>query len=369
MTHLDATRGAASAARSAPGATAEEARGAADEHIHKDMYVHRPAPALEPMLAWLRGAAVTDTGDVRSWVNPAHPGYPYPEAAGLLLTLLASVEDRPSPARESIAARLADALSPAGAVGRDGVDYAFDSAMALHGLLAHARAGGRPHAAACDRLYDFIADCVERRAATGPGAPASSRWSTSWGCHLLKLVIALRAHGGRGRARGPEALVGALRSTLTPLERDGRFAIHSGDERSYVHATCYALEGLLALTRGASSSEPDAALRAPLRAGVDWLASIQAPDGSLPAWHNGQEVWGPAPTDIVAQSVRLWAAVDRERYAAPIARGLARLAALQTPAGGLRYLPDSQDINTWCTIFAVQATLWSRPGAALELLA
>lgn len=361
MTRLQATpappREAAQAAEEAPGRVTLEARGEHDD---------RPdAPARTPelgrMLAWLRGQAVTPSGDVLSWVNPAHPGYPYPEAAGLLLTLLAEVDDGPCPLRDTIAARLERGLSPAGGVGRDGLDYAFDSAMALHGLLAHARASGAPRAGAVDRLYDFVADCIERRAAVGRGAAPALRWSTSWGCHQLKLTHALHAHGGAGR-RPLAPLVDALLETLTPLGPDGRFVIYAGDARSYVHATCYALEGLLLLQRVAPPPRRDE-LAALLRAGARWLADVQRPDGALHAWHNGQVGWGPAPADIVAQSVRLWAALDREAFAAPIARGLTRLAALQAPEGGLRYLPGSSDINTWCTIFAAQAVLWSRPDA------
>lgn len=42
------------------------------------------------MLDWLAGPEVVrDDGAVVSWHNPAHPGYPYPEAAGLVLSVLA----------------------------------------------------------------------------------------------------------------------------------------------------------------------------------------------------------------------------------------------------------------------------------------
>lgn len=321
------------------------------------------------MLAWLRSKATQPDGHVLSWVNAAHPGYHYPEVAGLLLTLLATREAAPSVTRTRIASQLARGLAPSGAVGRGGIDYAFDSAMALRGLHAHLGAGGAldadpaPTESVTERLFSFIADCVARRSALGAGDEVSGpRWSTSYGCHLLKMTHALGAHGRLAGARSAEILSNELLVTFRPLARAGRFVIHEGSEKSYVHAACYALEGLLALR------EVDGT-RQLLMDGARWLASLQRPDGALPAWHDGVCPRGPWPTDVVAQSVRLWAAMDPVRFAPEIHRGLRRLAELQAPCGGLRYLEGSNDINSWATIFAVQAVTWAEDGATPNTLA
>ncbi len=313
----------------------------------------RCVPDVERMLAWLTSRATCPDGHVVSWVNPDHKGYPYPEAAGLLLSLLAVVEPRPSTAREAIATRLGAELQSRTAVGRDGVEYVFDSAMVLHGLHVHVKRGG------CDRpelvharteLYGFLVNCIHERAALGRGSIAPVRWSTTWGCHLLKLVLALDTHAGSDA----DTHIRALLDSLLQLFRGGRFVTHHGSEQTYVHASCYALEGLLRLQlRGDSSAG------ALLDAGARWLTQIQLRDGSLPAWHDGVRGWGPNPADIVAQSVRLWSAIDRQRFAEPIARALAYLASLQTASGGLRYHRDSADVNTWSTTFATQAVLWA----------
>jgi uncharacterized protein YfaS (alpha-2-macroglobulin family) len=179
---------------------------------------------------------------------------------------------------------------------------------------------------------------------------------------LLKMTHALRAHGGRGRAVSADALVEQLLESLLPLWRGGRFVIYARSDESYLHAACYALEGLLALPEVEGTSEH-------LQAGAEWLASLQRSDGAMPAWHDGVRARGPWPTDVVAQSVRLWAAVDADGFAPEIARGLDRLAAMQTAGGGLRYFEGTDDINTWVTIFAVQAVTWARQGAAPKTLA
>ena len=51
-------------------------------------------------------------------------------------------------------------------------------------------------------------------------------------------------------------------------------------------------------------------------------------------------------------AARIWACTDAVKYAGAIERAHAFLATLQTPSGGLRYRPGSDDVNTWATIFA-----------------
>ncbi|MGB1276188.1 MAG: hypothetical protein ACPG77_10600 [Nannocystaceae bacterium] len=319
-----------------------------------------PRPDVAGMLQWLQHTATHPDGRVDSWVNAKHPGYAYPEAAGLLLTLLAATPGSSLPLRQTIAERLIADISPTGALGRGNHGYAFDTAIALHGLHAHVRTGGEVDPNTLTKLYNFVATCITQRCAGEAFATLETRWSTSWSCHLLKMALALEAHAGH-RA-GP--LIEQLFATLLPLAHNGRFVTHRGSDHSYVHASCYALEGLLHLQICGRTQ-----VTSHLQAGLQWLAAIQADNGSLPAWHNGHRGWGLRPADIVAQSVRLWSTVDREGFATPIARGLRYLAGLQTPSGGLRYHPGSDDVNTWSTIFAVQAVDWARHGPDLSHLA
>ena len=139
---------------------------------------------------------------------------------------------------------------------------------------------------------------------------------------------------------------------------NGRFRIHKASAWSYTHNHCYGLEGLVGLGR-----HPDV-----VDAGLEWLAGLQETDGSLPAWSVGPlEVRRPA--DVIAQAVRLWAAVDAQKFAQPIQRGLSRLAALQDPvSGGIEYVLGSGDRNSWVAVFTLQAAMWANsPPTADEL--
>ncbi|EDM81444.1 hypothetical protein PPSIR1_39675 [Plesiocystis pacifica SIR-1] len=325
------------------------------------------------MLDWLEQLALDHGGAIPSWVNAAHPGYAYPEAAGLWLSVVAQA--RPgSPALERTArwlsARIHVDAEGRGYVGRAGRLYTFDSAMALSGLLAARAAGVAVDEASLRGLARGLVHAVATRWPGSGVEPGSRRWSDRWACHQLKLAWAL----GRVRLElGPElaAEAGAALAKLEPLlqlERGGRFGLADDDGRSYVHASCYALEGALALRRFRGASDP---LDAQLRRGAAWLASIQEPDGALPCWvlsegrspEDSALEAGRRPSDVIAQAVRLWAAVDPRAHAPAIAAGVEALARRQHPLGALSYLepgvgtgPDaSPDLNSWCTAFAVQA--------------
>ncbi len=332
-------------------------------------------PDRRRLMGWLVEGPLTADGAVLPWVNPAHSGDARPAVAGLLLALLAQdIDDGPrmpkdraasqlARCRRILEAQLAD-LGDRGMVGDDGVDDLFDSGIVLHGLLrlyermVEAIDDGalRLLGAAIERVYAGVLNGIANQRVSS-GSPGEPHWRQVWGSHHLRLALPLAAYDRTFATAGevrPAAAIRRLLRDLMPQAEDGRCVVHRGGERIYVPACCYAAEGLLAV-------EPtvDAGARPQAVATATWLATIQQGDGSMLAWHDGERAFGPRRSDIVGQSVRLWAAVDRHRFARSIARGLEHLASLQSPCGGLRYGPESDDISTRSTIFAAQAIAWA----------
>lgn len=299
------------------------------------------------MLSWLRQGPILEDGSVLSWVNPARPGYPYPEAAGLVLGLL-SERGTPGELESRVARALTRVVSPDGAVGRRGLAYPFDTAVALRGLLAYERAGGSlSDPSVLDRMFGFIERCIATRVAVLPTQPGD-RWSTGYNPHLLKLVIV----SSEWQKRTSDPRAGLLSARLSETLEEGALCIFESPDGSprYSHAACYAAEALVHLARGGSGKARAGAERA-----AAFFAALQGKDdGALPAWSRDGDERRRA-TDATAQAIGIWTFVDAAHFSENVARALEYLASVQHPSGGLRYAAGSDDVNTWCTVFGLDA--------------
>ena len=127
------------------------------------------------------------------------------------------------------------------------------------------------------------------------------------------MAPALYAYHDREADPQCPVLVESLVEGLLPLYADGRFRIHFNSGESYVHAHCYAVEGLLCLIqRGWTDLIPTA------RECAAWLAEIQDSGGGVPAWHDGSRPYGKCHADATAQAARIWLCVDHRSFAEPI---------------------------------------------------
>jgi hypothetical protein len=308
-------------------------------------------PDRQRMLSWLRHEPVRPDGEVLSWVNPSKPGYAYPEAAGLWLSL-ACEEGPPGELEARVARKLAACTSDSGGVGRGGIDYAFDTAVALRGLLAFEGAGGKlDDRSVLPRMFEFVAESVEARRAVLSG-PQGERWSNSYAPHLLKLVFVIDAWREASQDRRCESLRSKLAEELVPKAFEW-LAEPIGETPRYVHAVCYAAEALLELSKDGVEGP-----RRGVESAASWFSSLQTQTGALPAWSGrGPEI--RLASDATAQAVRLWLAIDRDHFAPNVARALEHLSSVQHASGGLLYDPTGDDVNTWCTVFAAQALCWA----------
>jgi hypothetical protein len=245
---------------------------------------------------------------------------------------------------DRVAAWLCKAINSQGGVGRGDTTYLFDSAIALAGLLRYRSAGGRVAAdVAIHRLRGFVSDQINAGAAVLPAhAATDGRWSTQFGAHLLKCLHSLHLYACAFSDPLQEGLVTAV------IDRSGH-----QPSPVYVHPFCYEQEGHLVVARYGLSS-----LVEPIEGALDWLAALQQRNGGILAFANGMDGFGEARSDATAQAVRLWLLGDRTRYAEPIKRALAFLAACQTLEGGIRYAPERDDVCSWSTMFTLQAVDW-----------
>jgi hypothetical protein len=330
------------------------------------------------LLRFLASPTISDgIGSLYSWVNKEHPGFIYPEAMGLHLRLFsvlaARTRDEALRARtDEVAAALARITPPSGGVGMAGEEFVFDTCMVIGGLHAYrTKLGGTVDEALLARVSEFVRTCMEKRQVVVDGGGREPEpvihWSRMFGAHMLKTVIALDAlRIITGEGRYAELIGEVAEQVIRTCRKDGAFRVGPGQTTVYTHAHCYALEGLLYLRKAGLRDETGM-----LTDGAERLAGWQNEDGSMFNWQEdpSRDSSRARVGDATSQTVRIWLAVDREKYAGRIERALGFLMSLKSPSCGLRYATGSEDINIITSVFAAQAVDWRINGAQPEWLA
>ena len=329
-----------------------------------------------------KSSLVDARGNVYSWLNPRHPGFVYPEIMGLYLNLSSQLIRAPNTPKASktvnallenrshaVAKQLQKLISPVGGLGKQGQIYAFDNCMAIAGLLAYKQhLGGFIEPKILLAMTDFAVKLLRQKLVCtddlGNTVEQKLHWSNTFGASTLKNAIALNKLAQETQDITYRQL--ALQIAEDAIDRCFRgsyFTAFATTNTVYCHAHCYALEGLLYLqTQGYRQFDRV------LKAGVKQLKAWQNDDGSMYNWYNNAFGQRFKVADATAQAIRLWLAIDRDFYAENIERGWQFLISLQSPQTGLYYQPDSQDRNSWASIFTVQAMDWYFNGADGSLL-
>ena len=123
---------------------------------------------------------------------------------------------------------LQDCVRKQGWLGRDGVGYTFDTALAIETLSDPA---------------ETIAQVVDWLT-SGQACTQVQRvgwWSQSYGAHLIKCLPPLARQGRRQFA------LAIADDLVSQCHLGDRFRIHADSDVTYVHSHCYAMEGLLGL--------------------------------------------------------------------------------------------------------------------------
>jgi|GEM_PF-517732 len=357
---------------------------------------------------WLLSSGIQDkrSGAVFSWFDPEQNRYAfiYPEIMGYFITeqcYLESFSEIFGPLCLSAARSAADWLikygfdssggvlpifsvegrpESFGTFGRSHI-FTFDNGIIMNGFLNLYRRTDEPaYLDAAKTVASFLLKNTLRPGkkimplyCLGTGLPEEDppHWSRSAGPFLAKTAIAfLNLHD---LTKDP-AYLSAARSLCDNAKRfqskDGR--TFSPDGTTYMHGHCYAAEGLLV---SGLLLKDEAFFSAGLSA-VNWFLSRVKEEGSVRRWYNGPSEARPKSfsSDIQAQALRLLLLAagasgnDRFRDPKAVSGLLSTLLYYQAerPAdkrvlGGFYYGTDPSsgrgivNVNSWCTMFALQA--------------
>jgi rhamnogalacturonyl hydrolase YesR len=204
----------------------------------------------------------------------------------------------------------------------------------------------------------------------------TGRWSKMPGSYHAKLSIGLlKLHKITGDERLKESMKNLCNWVLKLQDEDGKFKTNGNSEDVYVHAHCYAAEGLLY----AGKELFDRRLRGAGIKAVNWLLSAQKPNGAIARWYerayfNG----GLSPdenTEALAQTIRLLLICNNDEHGTTnhrnplsdkLEKALNRLLTMQhlgtgdkEATGGFYYaILDGElvpHINCCATLFSIQA--------------
>lgn len=293
------------------------------------------------MVNWLLAGPVRlPSGAYLSWVSSDNSSTLYAEAAAVAVRTICwwcrtCGDDQQLLRLIPTLAFLEQAVADDGLVRHRGQSWLFDSLLVLCALETAGRSGvPYPATTAVERLSQ---GCTEMLNAGCASRPADEmRWSSAFGPHLLKPTSLLLTMG-MGTEQLRRAIRRALPTLLSCQDMAGAFR-SPGENRVYLHAHCYALEGLAVLANAPEQ----------LRKGLVYLLSQRRPDGGFPHWNDTPS---PLAADVTAQAGRLFLLCE-ERDAA--ARARAALESLAAPSGALYYHAESSHQNSWSTAFAAQ---------------
>ncbi|MCC6449945.1 MAG: hypothetical protein IT574_05230 [Candidatus Aureabacteria bacterium] len=259
--------------------------------------------------------------------------------------------------------------------------FSFDTAMVLYGMvhLAQATGDGR-FLDASVAMGRFLTGTMQAgngallplfNPKTGAAATLNDgKWSNQAGGFLAKASLGLIALSeATGDRSYRDAVVELCDHALTTQDPSGRFITDRASGTTHLHPHCYAAEGLL--WAGTALDIPryvDASRRA-----TRWIFSLTAA-GQI------NELYSPSTgrfnavmrSDILAQALRLGTvfscdgglAALREELGAHQYRGVETV-----QRGGFLYTRGGQHVNSWCTMFALQAlALAWKDSAPLALL-
>ncbi|MGK7914651.1 MAG: hypothetical protein AB4038_03775, partial [Prochloraceae cyanobacterium] len=271
----------------------------------------------------------------------------------------------------AVAQKLQSLVPVSGGLGKQGKIYVFDSCIAINGLLNYKKyLNQKVSEGSLLRMATFVTELLRHRLILldqdlKPSL-VESHWSKVFGASMLKTVIALDALTQEtGDTTYLELGLEIAEEVVAKCFNNGYFRIFSDNDAVYCHAHCYALEGLLHLQARGYTYTNVASI---LKAGVEQLQTWQNDDGSLYNWYNSANKQQLKVTDATAQAIRIWLAVDRQAYSKNIERGLNFLARCQSSEGGLYYHAGSKDVNSWASIFALQALDWYYNGVRADCI-
>ena len=253
--------------------------------------------------------------------------------------------------------------------------FTFDSSIVGYGLLQlYKKSKQVPLLAAADQIANFMTTYLKKSDGTFypyydlqkqmPGE-SLDKWSDQFsGFHAKLALFFIDFYQVTGKASF-KLLAEDLLALLAKEQLDsGRFITHRNDQSTHHHPHSYALEGFL--YAGIKLKRKD--YLEVVQKGLEWLLRGIQSDGSVATLYRHEQFLPEERLDIVAQALRLSATL----YGLKVIHGRQWLVAMgilkerllqyqhkdkSDQAGGFYFSAQSEHLNAWVSMFAIQA-IW-----------
>lgn len=352
---------------------------------------------------WLLHSGIqAESGAFNTWFDLGSKSYPfaYSEITGYAMTALVFLDKMGEGkgaierAEKAAAWLKQDALSKEGAIKtrqyyderqaderfsfNGGNVFAFDCGMVLNGFVNLFNATGKKeYLRSAEKIAGFLCKKMFKDDAMHAVynlkrrrfLDSNEKWSWQPGsCHAKIAIGLLDLAAATGKEEFAGTALQLCENAVAMQEKNGRFVTNKSDKSTHLHPHCYSAEGLLyAGIRLQEQKFIEAAKKA-----IEWPIKNMHSNGGMPPFFNG--AWNENQrSDVIAQVLRLCCALHSidaiEKSCVQKAELIAKnLAGFQNMVpgeqqGGFFYgkeLDGSEKkcLNSWCTLFALQAMHW-----------
>ncbi len=249
--------------------------------------------------------------------------------------------------------------------------FSFDNGMVLFGLTNLARVSKiNKYSDGAETIADFLLSIQKNDGlmnamfdvTISEAVNNDSKWSTQSGGYHAKISLGLIALSNfSGKAKYMNSAEKLCDASLQFQKASGRFIF--GD-KTHLHPHSYACEGLIYANHFLNKKQYINSIES----AVKWAFEQQLKDGGLPTLYSSEGKDESQRTDILSQIVRLGVLMMQERNL-PLKEKLEllynrlvsfqNLQASSNQAGGMFYGYENgqkmNHINSWCSMFALQA--------------
>lgn len=246
--------------------------------------------------------------------------------------------------------------------------FSFDTGMALFGMANLYRlTQDKKYLLSACKMADFLVDTMQAEdgflypiynAKAGNTVTNTEKWSNQHSSFHAKVAMGfVDLYEATQDARYKNAALKLAEFALTCQAEDGRFITDSATRTTHLHPHCYSAEGLLYV--GSHVGEPRFIIAS--RRATEWALGKVGTGGINELYDPNTDSFNAfTRCDVLAQLLRLGLFYSKDKKIEMLHKALSdhQYKSASRQGGGFLYNLSTKHLNSWCSMFALQALCW-----------